>query len=101
MEWTEVILGDHADILNQGEINSTIGISRYSYNVSPNVMKTFIELWSPLTNTLHFDSGEMSISLHDLENIEGLPISRHPYEEFLPPTEHLLRKDEKGSLNRL
>lgn len=92
-----MILGDHADILAQAGIYGAIAVSRYPYDIEANVLRTFVELWSPLTNTLHFGGGEMSISLHNLKTIGGLPISGVPYEEFLPPNEHLTEKDEQGN----
>ena len=47
-------------------------------------MGAFCELWGSLTNTLHHDTGEIGISLYDLERVEGLPILGDIYEEFLP-----------------
>ncbi|KAH7861992.1 hypothetical protein Vadar_033477 [Vaccinium darrowii] len=101
MEWTEVILENYADILKQVEIYGAIGVSRYPYNLCSNVIKAFIELWSPLTNTLHHGGGEMSISLHDLKVIAGLPIFGIPYEEFLPTNEQLLKEQGQETPNAI
>lgn len=55
--------------------------------------RAFCELWGPLSNTLHYADGEMSISLYDLKVIGGLPISGIPYEEFIPPNKDLQRSE--------
>ncbi|KAL6225757.1 hypothetical protein ACLB2K_004606 [Fragaria x ananassa] len=91
MEWTELILAKFESILNQAGIYGVVGISQYPYHYCPNVWKAFLELWSPLTNTLHHGNGEMSISLWDLKMLGGLPISGIPYEEFIPENKRLQR----------
>ena len=96
MEWTELILGNYKDILDQANIYGAVAVSRYPYHIAPGVMKAFIELWSPLTNTFHQGGGEMSISFHDLKVIGDLPIFGIPYEKFIPTNEQLSKTDENG-----
>ena len=75
MEWTKLILAKFEGILSQAGIYGVVGVSQYPYHYCSNIWKTFLELWSPLTNTLHHGNGEMSISLWDLKMLGGLPIS--------------------------
>ncbi|KAJ8437261.1 hypothetical protein Cgig2_010086 [Carnegiea gigantea] len=76
MEWTKRVLSHFKEPLKQAGIFGAVA---------------FCELWGLLTNTLHHSAGKVSISLYDLERIEGLPILGAIYEEFL-----LLNKDLTG-----
>ena len=49
----------------------------------------FVNFGGPLSNTLHYGVGEVSISLYDLERIEGLLILGAIYEQFLLPNKDL------------
>ncbi|KAI5314606.1 hypothetical protein L3X38_043782 [Prunus dulcis] len=89
LEWTEAILRDFKEELFRVEIYGAVAVSRYPYMYSLSVWKAFLELWGPLTNTLHQGNGEMGISLYDLKIIGGLPILGVPYEEFIPPNRDL------------
>ncbi|KAL6286893.1 hypothetical protein ACE6H2_011283 [Prunus campanulata] len=93
LEWTEAILRDFKEVLFRAEIYGAVAVSRYPYMYSLNVWKAFLELWGPLTNTLHQGNGEMGISLYDLKIIGGLPILGIPYEEFIPPNQDLQREE--------
>ncbi|KAI5338188.1 hypothetical protein L3X38_017459 [Prunus dulcis] len=62
LEWTEAILRDFKEELFHAEIYGAVAVSRYPYIYSLNVCKAFLELWGPLTNTLHQGNGEMEIS---------------------------------------
>ena len=92
LEWTEAILRDFKEELFRAEIYGAVAVSRYPYMYSLSVWKAFLELWGPLTNTLHQGNGEMGISLYDLKIIGGLPILGVPYEEFIPPNRDLHRE---------
>ncbi|BBN67950.1 hypothetical protein Prudu_232S000900 [Prunus dulcis] len=89
LEWTEAILRDFKEELFRAEIYGAVAVSRYPYMYLLSVWKAFLELWGPLTNTLHQGNGEMGISLYDLKIIGGLPILGVPYEEFIPPNRDL------------
>ncbi|XP_004307349.1 PREDICTED: uncharacterized protein LOC101308710 isoform X2 [Fragaria vesca subsp. vesca] len=52
MEWTEFILANFEGVLNQAGIFGAVGVSRYPYHYCTSTWKAFLELWSPLTNTL-------------------------------------------------
>ncbi|KAL6176070.1 hypothetical protein ACLB2K_052706 [Fragaria x ananassa] len=91
IELTEFVLANFEDVLNQARIYGAVDVSQYRYHYCRNVWKAFLELWSPLTNTLHHGNGEMSISLWDLKVLGGLPISGIPYEEFIPGNKRLQR----------
>ncbi|KAL3529025.1 hypothetical protein ACH5RR_008347 [Cinchona calisaya] len=72
-EWTELILGNHNAILEQAGIYDTIAVACYPYSNYADVLRAFFELWSPLTNSLHFVGGEMGISLLNMEMTCRLP----------------------------
>ena len=78
MEWTDYILRNFRDPLNQAGIYEVVGVSSLPYHISPNTWRALCELWGPLTNTLHHGNG-------------GLPISGTPYEEFIPTNKELRR----------
>ncbi|KAJ8431702.1 hypothetical protein Cgig2_022324 [Carnegiea gigantea] len=56
---------DREEPLKQVGIFGAVGISQFPYHFDAN---------SPLTNTLHHGTGEVGISLYDLEQIGSLPI---------------------------
>ncbi|KAL3506825.1 hypothetical protein ACH5RR_032207 [Cinchona calisaya] len=69
------MLGNYTTILEQAGIYGAIAVAHYPYNICTDVLRAFLELWSPLTNTLHFAGGETGISLLDINMICGLPIA--------------------------
>lgn len=93
LEWTRAILDTFANTLHNAGIYGGVAVSRYPYEYNRNVWRAFCELWGPLSNTLHYADGEMSISLYDLKVIGGLPIYGISYDEFIPPNEDLQRSD--------
>ncbi|KAL3509445.1 hypothetical protein ACH5RR_028846 [Cinchona calisaya] len=90
------MLGNYTIILDQADIYSAIAVVRYPYNICSDVLRAFLELWSPLNNTSHFAGGEIGISLLDMKMICGLPITSMPYEEFIPSNHQLQAIDEEG-----
>ena len=97
MEWTDWILVEYKELLEQANIFGAVAVSCYSYERCKDVWRAFCELWSPLTNTFHHGVGELGISLYDLKVIGGLPVLGIPYEEFLPPNQELLDEDQYPS----
>ncbi|XP_062019571.1 uncharacterized protein LOC133736151 [Rosa rugosa] len=91
LEWTETTLTDFEETLDKAGIFGAVAVSRYPYEYCSNVWRAFCELWGALTNTFHHADGEMSISLHDLNVIGGLPVSGESYEEFVPPNKDLVK----------
>ena len=45
------------------------------------LISAFVERWQPDTNTFHFPFGEMTIMLHDVQYILGLPVEGAPIVE--------------------
>jgi len=60
--------------LKQAGIFGAVGVSQFPYHFDANVWQGLCELWGPLTNTLHYGAGVVSISLYDLERVGGLPL---------------------------
>ncbi|KAJ8422773.1 LOW QUALITY PROTEIN: hypothetical protein Cgig2_014321 [Carnegiea gigantea] len=86
IEWTKQALVCFEEPLKGASIYGAVGVSQFPYHFDANA---FCELWGPLTNTLHYGAGEVSISLYDLGRIGGLPILGAIYEEFLLPNKDL------------
>ncbi|KAL0368020.1 UNVERIFIED_CONTAM: hypothetical protein Scaly_1020900 [Sesamum calycinum] len=59
------------------------------------IIEAFCEAWCPLTNTLLTSAGEMSISLWDLHELVGLPMTGCLYDEVVPSALELTGVDEK------
>lgn len=93
-----MILRQYQCTLNNAKIYGAIAISRYSFLMSPNVWRAFIELWGSLANTFHHSSGEMGISLYDMKVIGGSPILWIPYEEFIPLNAKLMKGTMRNSI---
>ncbi|XP_074264543.1 protein MAINTENANCE OF MERISTEMS-like [Silene latifolia] len=56
---------------------SGLGILRecFTIGLDDNLLSAFIERWHPDTNTFHMPFGEISIMLHDVQHILGIPVS--------------------------
>ncbi|KAL0337535.1 UNVERIFIED_CONTAM: hypothetical protein Scaly_2028600 [Sesamum calycinum] len=67
----------------------------FTYDHNSDIVKAFCEAWCPLTNTLHTSAGEMSISLWDLHELVGLPMTGCLYDEVVPSALELTGVDEK------
>lgn len=87
--WTKSLLNSFGSTLDRAGIFGATGVSYYPYHYCVNTWRAFLELWGPLTNTLHHGNGEMSVSLQDLKLIGGLPIVGIPYEEFIPENKEM------------
>jgi len=94
MEWTKRVLVRFEEPLKWARIFGVVGVSQFSYHFDATVWRAFCELWGSLTSTLHHGTGEVGISLYDLERIGGLPIFGPTYEEFLPPNQDLTGHDK-------
>ncbi|KAK9929109.1 hypothetical protein M0R45_026217 [Rubus argutus] len=91
IEWTKSILDKFGNTLDRAGIFGAVGVSCYPYHYCVNTWRAFLELWGPLTSTLHYGNREMSVSLHDLKLIGGLPIVCIPYEEFISENKEMRR----------
>ncbi|KAL0291242.1 UNVERIFIED_CONTAM: hypothetical protein Sangu_2542500 [Sesamum angustifolium] len=67
----------------------------FTYDHNSDIIKAFCEAWCPLTNTLLTSAGEMCISLWDLHELVGLPMTGCLYDEVVPSALELTGVDEK------
>ncbi|KAL0444086.1 UNVERIFIED_CONTAM: hypothetical protein Slati_2131300 [Sesamum latifolium] len=72
--------------------------SLFTYDHNSDIIKAFCEAWCPLTNTLLTSVGELSISLWDLHDLAGLPMTGCLYDEVVPSALELTGADEKGAI---
>ncbi|KAJ8430152.1 hypothetical protein Cgig2_005514 [Carnegiea gigantea] len=63
--------------------------SLFIYDKCPNIVRAICEYWCPETNSLHTSKGEVSISLLDIYDFLGLPLSGFLYDEVVPPSKEL------------
>ncbi|KAK4397877.1 hypothetical protein Sango_1263200 [Sesamum angolense] len=92
-EWTEDVLNRCGDRLRYLKIHDVVYASLYDHN--SDIVKAFCETWYPLTNTLLTSVGELSISLWDLHELAGLPMTGCLYDEAVPSALVLIGVDEK------
>ncbi|KAL0461138.1 UNVERIFIED_CONTAM: hypothetical protein Slati_0001400 [Sesamum latifolium] len=88
-EWTEDVLGHHANILHAAKMHATVPASLFTYVCNKHVLQAFLELWCPSTNTLHTAVGEIS-SLWDIRGLCGLLVHGEYYDEIVPSSKDLL-----------
>ncbi|GAA0186323.1 hypothetical protein LIER_33611 [Lithospermum erythrorhizon] len=72
-------------------LEEVVQASLYVYDCSDAVMKAFCEYWSPSTNSLLTNAGELSLSLWDLYKLGGLPVKGQIFDEVVPSVECLSR----------
>ncbi|KAL0339282.1 UNVERIFIED_CONTAM: hypothetical protein Sangu_1450300 [Sesamum angustifolium] len=94
-EWTEDVLSRYGDRLRHLKIYNAVYASLFTYDHNSDIVKAFCEAWCPLTNTLLTSAGEMSISLWDLHELVGLPMTGCLYDEVVPSVLELIGVDEK------
>ncbi|KAK4389705.1 hypothetical protein Sango_2307500 [Sesamum angolense] len=94
-EWTEDVLSRCGDRLRHLEIYDAVYASMFTYDHNSDIVKAFCERWCPLTNTLLTSAGEMFISLWDLHELVGLPMTGCLYDEVVPSALELTGVDEK------
>ncbi|KAL0392971.1 UNVERIFIED_CONTAM: hypothetical protein Sradi_2519900 [Sesamum radiatum] len=94
-EWTEDVLSRCGDRLHHLKIYDVVYASLFTYDHNSDIVKAFCEAWCPLTNTLLTSAREMSISLWDLCELAGLPMTGCLYDEIVPSVLELTGIDEK------
>ncbi|KAK4390241.1 hypothetical protein Sango_2087400 [Sesamum angolense] len=94
-EWTEDVLSRCGDRLRHLKIYDDVYISLFTYDHNSDIVKAFCEACCPLTNTLLTSAGELSISLWDLHELVGLPITGCLYDEVVPSALELTGVDER------
>ncbi|KAL0361647.1 UNVERIFIED_CONTAM: hypothetical protein Sradi_3849200 [Sesamum radiatum] len=95
-EWTEDVLSSCGKRLRLINVYDAIYASLFTYDHNSDIIKAFCEAWCPLTNTLLTSVGELSISLWDLHDLAGLPVTGCLYDEVVPSALELIGGDEKG-----
>ncbi|KAL0381959.1 UNVERIFIED_CONTAM: hypothetical protein Scaly_0483200 [Sesamum calycinum] len=83
------------DRLRHLKIYDVVYASLFTYDHNSDIVKAFCEAWCPLTNTLLTSSGELSISLWDLHELVGLPMTGCLYDEVVPSALELTGVVEK------
>ncbi|XP_056684069.1 uncharacterized protein [Spinacia oleracea] len=97
-EWLEDVLHHSRRTLASTHILDAVYASMYIYKCNSPVMQAFCESWCPTTNTLHTSVGEMSISLWDIYDLGGLPVTGLFYDEVVPSAVELEGSDDEHSL---
>ena len=95
-EWLEDIISSYQLLLTKAQIYDAVTTSLFIYDKCSNVIRHFCEHWSPSTNTFFTSSGEESISLWDLKELGGLPITGLFYDEVVPSAKELTGHDNHG-----
>lgn len=88
-EWLEDVLGRCKTALQNANLYDAVYASLFTYDCDPNIIKAFCEIWCPETNTISIADGEASISLWDIHNLCGLPLSGTFYDEVVPSAAEL------------
>ncbi|KAK4409474.1 hypothetical protein Sango_0020400 [Sesamum angolense] len=83
-EWTEDVLSRYGDRLRHLKIYDVVYASLFTYDHNFDIVKAFCEVWCPLTNTLLTSIGKMFISLWDLHELVGLPMTGCLFDEVVP-----------------
>ncbi|KAL0298229.1 UNVERIFIED_CONTAM: hypothetical protein Sangu_3152800 [Sesamum angustifolium] len=94
-EWTEDMLSRCGDRLCHLKIYDAVYASLFTYDHNSDIVKAFCEAWCPFKNTLVTSAREMSISLWNLHELAGLPITDCLYDEVVLSALELTGVDEK------
>jgi len=71
-------------------------VSLYSYSHDAYVLCAFCKSWCPTTNTFPTLSGDLSISLWDLDQLGGLSLYYQIYDETIPNSHIFSHRDKQG-----
>ncbi|KAF3661326.1 hypothetical protein FXO37_12975 [Capsicum annuum] len=96
LEWIEDVLTRNKETLERNKSYDAVFALLFTYDHTENVLQTFCENWCLSTNTVSTFIGELSISLWDLRNIEGLHVHGSFYDEVIPSAKELTYVDVKG-----
>ncbi|GAA0145170.1 hypothetical protein LIER_05423 [Lithospermum erythrorhizon] len=88
-EWAEDILSHYSGILDGALLSDVVLASLCFYDCSDAFLKAFCDSWCRSTNTLIIPPGELSISLWELLELGGLPVTGHLFDEVVPIAECL------------
>ncbi|KAL0349850.1 UNVERIFIED_CONTAM: hypothetical protein Sradi_4134200 [Sesamum radiatum] len=83
-EWIKDMLSRCRDRLRLINAYDVVYASLFTYDNNSNIIKAFCKAWCPFTNTLLTSSGELSISLWNLDVFVGFPMTGCLYDEVVP-----------------
>ncbi|KAL0451373.1 UNVERIFIED_CONTAM: hypothetical protein Slati_1115400 [Sesamum latifolium] len=83
-EWTEDVLSRCGKRLCLINAYDAIYASLFTYDHNSDIIKAFCEALCPFTNTLLTSARELSISLWDLHDLAGLPMTGCLYDKVVP-----------------
>ncbi|GAA0185445.1 hypothetical protein LIER_32733 [Lithospermum erythrorhizon] len=83
-EWAEDVLSRCSSILKKTSLSNAVSASLCVYDCSDAFLRAFCESWCPSTNTLITPQGELSISLWDIFELGGLPVTGRLFDEVVP-----------------
>jgi hypothetical protein len=70
-------------MLERARIYDLIFLSMFHYYIDTPWLRTFCERWNYSTNTLFIDDRELTPTLLEIQQLTGLPIFGHFYDEFM------------------
>lgn len=72
-------------------------LSLFSYDWDANFLRSLVERWNYVSNTIFLEDRELTITPIDLNRLSGLPIFSIPYDEYIPTAHNLLPSVAGGS----
>lgn len=83
-KWTNVILRNYEEELQQVNIYEAIPAFRDKVPRNNEVYQAIVEAFYPAANTFITPNGKLGFSLKDVKSVTGLPILGDVYDEFIP-----------------
>ncbi|GAA0158309.1 hypothetical protein LIER_43441 [Lithospermum erythrorhizon] len=81
-------------MLTSASLTEAVQVSLCFYDCSDEFLKAFCENWCPSTNTLIIPQGELSMSLWDLLELEGIFVTGRLFDEVVPTVDSWVK--DKG-----
>ncbi|KAK4397534.1 hypothetical protein Sango_1590000 [Sesamum angolense] len=97
-EQTEDVLSRCRDKLRLIKVYDVVYALLSTYDCNSDIVKTSCEVWCSLTDTLLTSAEELSISLRDLHDLTGFPMTDCFYDEVVSSVLELTGIDEKRDL---
>jgi Plant mobile domain len=83
LEWTRYVLMREETLLRRAGIYDSVFLSMFHYHIDTPWLRAFCERWNYSTNTLFIDDRELTPTLLEVQQLTGLPIFGHFYDEFM------------------
>jgi hypothetical protein len=83
LEWTRYVLMREETMLDRAGIYDLVFLSMFHYHIDTPWLRAFCERWNYSTNTLFTDDRELTPTLLEIQQLTGLPIFGHFYDEFM------------------